>query len=155
MKKVLRNLSIALFAMMMFFGASMLFTRCEIVDPGPDCETYNEGDVRFRNNAPASMWDGCYLEVDWSDGSYNTADFLVLKTYYDKPAGSAFVYAEWEDYSFYYYASGYCTLVACSTVDVYLWNYYKKSTSTSEFVTGKRLKSDFDSREDFRNSIKK
>lgn len=123
----------------------------------PDCEVYNEGDVTFHDNGPSWVWDGCYIEVDWYDGASNSGTFYGTKSYYDKAAGRADVYMEWEDADAYYWDYGYITVIQCSLVDAYCNWGKKKSAVVSAFVlerSGQILKSEVVSREDFRKSIK-
>lgn len=123
----------------------------------PDCELYNEGDVTFHDNGPSWVWDGCYIKVDWSDGSSNSGTFRNSKSYYDKGAGRANVYMEWEDADAYYNNSGYINLIQCGHVDAYLSWSKKKSAVASDFIierSGMVLKSEVTSIEEFRKSIK-
>lgn len=103
----------------------------------PDCEVYNEGDVTFHDNGPSWVWDGCYIEVSWADGSYNNVTFYGNKTFYNKPAGNAYVYMQWEDDIKYYWNYGYVNVIQCEKVDSYCtWN-KKKSKTISEFILTK------------------
>lgn len=127
-------------------------------DP-PECEIYHTGDVTFIDNGPSWAWDGCYIEVDWANGTYNSGVFYSSKTYYDKAAGRADVYMEWEDADFFYWDYGYINLIECSHVDAYCTWSGKKSVTIEEnlFVSennGKILKKDVNIIE-FRKTIKK
>jgi len=122
----------------------------------PDCEVYNEGDVTFHDNGPSWVWDGCYIEVDWNNGASNSGTFYNTKSYYDKGAGRADVYMEWEDADAYYWDYGYITLIQCGHVDAYLSWSKKKSADVSDFNSvnkGSVLKSEVSSIEEFRESI--
>jgi len=146
MKKFLMYLTVIVFSM-------FVFTSC--VKP-PECETYNTGDVIFHDNGPSWAWDGCYIEVDWNDGSYNSVTFYNTKSYYDKAAGRAEVYMEWEDADNYYWNYGYINLIQCGTVDAYCNWSKKKSTEVSGFIiekSGSVLKTDITSKEEFRKTI--
>lgn len=126
----------------------------------PDCELYHTGDVTFHDNGPDWAWDGCYIEVDWENGSYTSTVFYNSKTYIDKPAGRADVYMEWEDADYYYYSNGYIDLIECSHVDAYCsWSGKKSETLNNEdlFIiedVGQILKKNIESIEEFRNNIK-
>lgn len=125
--------------------------------PPPDCEVYDEGDVTFHDDGPSWVWDGCYIEVDWSDGGSNSVLFYGTKSYYDKSAGRADVYMEWEDADSYYWDYGHITVIQCGLVDAYCVWTEKKSAVVSGFVierSGQILKSEVASREDFRKGIK-
>lgn len=145
MKKIIALLLIT-------FG--LFLTGCYVP---PDCEVYDEGDVTFHDNGPSWVWNGCYIEVDWSDGGYNSGLFYGTKSYYDKSAGRADIYMEWEDADKYYWDYGYMTVIQCSKVDAYCTWGKKKSAVVSTFVlkrSGQILKSEVISREDFRKTIK-
>ena len=149
MKKILRKFALALAVI----GAAVL-TGCETTPP---CELNRTGDVTFHDNGPSWVWDGCYIEVDWADGSYNSALFYGSKSYYDVAAGRADVYMEWEDAEAYYWNFGYINVIQCSKVDAYCTWSKKKSAVVSEFViekSGQVLKSEVTSREEFRETIK-
>ena len=122
----------------------------------PACEVNNWGDITFYDNGPSWVWDGCYIKVDWANGSYNSALFYGSKSYYEKPAGRADVYMEWEDADNYYWNFGYINVIECGDVDAYCtWS--KKKSASIEFVVSKSgsvEKSQVTSIEDFRESIK-
>jgi len=124
----------------------------------PDCEVYHWGDVTFHDNGPSWVWDGCYIEVDWADGSYNSALFYGTKSYYDKSAGRADVYMEWEDADNYYWNYGYITVIQCGDVDAYCtWSKKKSAEVNPVFViekNGQISKSEITSIEDFRKNLK-
>lgn len=148
MWKILRK-----FAVVLAFIGAIFMTACYTP---PECETYNQGDVTFHDNGPSWVWNGCYIEVDWSNGSYNTGTFYDTKNYYDKSAGRADVYMEWEDDDAYYWTYGYITVIQCGHVDAYCTWDSKKSAVISDFTTernGKVQKSEIDSIEEFRESI--
>ena len=148
MKKILLKFALAL----ALIGAMVTFS-CEKIEP---CESNRTGDVTFHDNAPSYVWDGCYIEVDWYNGSYNSGTFYGTKSYYDKAAGRADVYMEWEDANYYYYDTGYINVIQCGHVDGYLWS-KKKSAVVSEFMverSGQILKSEVISIEEFRKNIK-
>jgi len=140
-----------LVALTLIFG--LFLTGC--YQP-PDCEVYSWGDVTFYDNGPSWVWDGVYIEVDWADGGYNSGVFYTSKSYYDKAAGRADVYMEWEDADSYYWNYGYINVVQCGQVNAYLaWS--KKKSASIEFVikeSGSVLKSDITSMEEFRKTIK-
>ena len=142
------------FITLLIFGFGLFLASCVVT---PDCELYSEGDVTFHDNGPSWVWDGCYIEVDWSDGGSNSATFYGTKSYYDKSAGRADVYMEWEDADSYYWDYGYITVVQCSLVDAYCNWSKKKSAVVSEFVSIQRgwiSKSIVTSKEHLRESIK-
>jgi len=123
----------------------------------PDCELYHTGDVTFHDNGPSWAWDGCYIEVDWANGSYSSGVFYNTKSYYDKAAGRADVYMEWEDATYYYWDYGYINLIECSHVDAYC-KWTGKSIDTGYLVienSGQILKKEIESIENFRKNIKK
>ena len=123
----------------------------------PECELNNTGDVTFIDDGPSYAWDGCYIEVDWANGSYTSVTFYNSKSYYDKPAGRADVYMEWEDATAYYYSYGYITLQQCSHVDAYCTWSKKKSAEVSSFTLvrdGQVLKSEVSSIEEYRKTLK-
>jgi len=137
---------------------SLIIGTTGCYDP-PDCEVYHTGDVTFYDRGPSWAWDGCYIEVDWANGAYNSTTFYSSKTYYDKAAGRADVYMEWEDADFFYWDYGYINLIECSHVDAYCtWSGKKSATIESAIIienSGKVLKKDINSIEEYRKTIKK
>jgi hypothetical protein len=135
-------------------GASLM-TACH---HPPTCEVNNWGDITFHDDGPSWVWDGCYIEVDWADGTYNTVTFYGTKSYYDKAAGVADLYMEWEDDDSYYWSYGYITLYECSVVDAYCTWSEKKSATVSSFTLVKKgqvFKSNVSSIEEYRKILKK
>ena len=123
----------------------------------PACEVNNWGDITFYDDGPEWVWDGCYIEVDWPDGSESSTLFYDSKSYYDKRVGVADLYMEWEDDDSYYWSEGYITLYACTLVDAYCTWSDKKSAVVSSFTIvnkGKILKSDISSIEEYRKTLK-
>lgn len=150
----LRKFSFIL-AMLAIFTGIVTFQSCS---KPPPCETNNTGDVTFYDNGPSYVWDGCYLEIDWANGSYSSGTFYTSKTYSDKSAGSADVYMEWEDADAYYWSYGYITLIQCSSVNAYCTWSKKKSAIVSDFISvedGQISKNQVNSIEEFRLTIKK
>jgi hypothetical protein len=124
----------------------------------PDCEFYNLGDITFHDDGPTWVWDGCYIEVDWPDGSYTSTLFYGTKSYYNKPAGVIDLYMEWEDDEYYYWSEGYVTLYECLHTDAYCtWSEKKSAEINSEFRVerkGQISKKEISSIEEFRKTIK-
>jgi len=151
MFKIKKYLFIFLFSIIGF----SLFNSCT---PPPDCEVYNEGNVIFYDDGPSWTWDGCYIEVDWTDGSYNTGLFYGSRTYYDKSVGRADVYMEWEDADGWYWNNGHIDLIQCQTVNAYCrWSRKKSAIVNPIFIIeeyGSVKKSDITSIEEYRKKIK-
>lgn len=140
------------FASLLMIAIFGLFS-CEKKKP---CEQNNTGDVTFWNNGPSWTWPEMYIEVDWSDGSFDEAIFSDYVEFNDVPVGRADVYCTWEDADYYYYDGGYINIEQCQMVEGYL-TLGKKSVATGEYTStkqGQANKKDFSSRKDFIESLK-